>query len=350
MEISFELMITIINYAISSCSIIYYIYKGYTFLPKPCVFKCLIGQDTLIRICLLLISLFQSSYYFFVNQEGFFCKFLGCLDIFLDFSKMSISIILSMLISNDNAEVENRISDIKINIIHVVFSVLLPLAISIMALQWGEIAPINISFCYPTAPLFRILVFISFYFYYLVFFLIVVYIMKNSVLVNDSIEGKIKDKLKDSIRTYDPEPVQPDQSVQIEENQIKSDALVIRNRKIESNDCSNNTVSSSNDVLSDGKNKIKKTMIKFSLVQLLKLFILIVFVLNFFCERYLKHDELLYHIFVDSYLFKIVAILLENLSIPLFMYVFGNFVIGGNDPNNKCKSEIKVHDNKNENK
>ena len=181
MEISFELMITIINYAISSCSIIYYIYKGYTFLPKPCVFKCLIGQDTLIRICLLLISLFQSSYYFFVNQEGFFCKFLGCLDIFLDFSKMSISIILSMLISNDNAEVENRISDIKINIIHVVFSVLLPLAISIMALQWGEIAPINISFCYPTAPLFRILVFISFYFYYLVFFLIVVYIMKNLV-------------------------------------------------------------------------------------------------------------------------------------------------------------------------
>ena len=172
--------------------------------------------------------------------------------------------------------------------------------------------------------------------------------MKNSVLVNDSIEGKIKDKLKDSIRTYDPEPVQPDQDVQTEENQIKSDALVIRT--IESNDCSNNTVSSSNDVLSDGKNKIKKTMIKFSLVQLLKLFILIVFVLNFFCERYLKHDELLYHIFVDSYLFKIVAILLENLSIPLFMYVFGNFVIGGNDPNNKCEPEIKDFRNKNENK
>ena len=88
-------------------------------------------------------------------------------------------------------------------------------------------------------------------------------------------------------------------------------------------------------------------MIKFSLVQLLKLFILIVFVLNFFCERYLKHDELLYHIFVDSYLFKIVAILLENLSIPLFMYVLGNFVIGGNDPNNKCKPVIKVHKNEN---
>ena len=135
-------------------------------------------------------------------------------------------------------------------------------------------------------------------------------------------------------------------------NQIRDEIAfeIVRNRKIESNDCSNNTVSSSHDVLSDGKNKIKKTMIKFSLVQLLKLFILIVFVLNFFCERYLKHDELLYHIFVDSYLFKIVAILLENLSIPLFMYVFGNFVIGGNDPNNKCKPVVKVHDNKNENK
>lgn len=350
MEISFELMVTIINYAISSCSIIYYIYYGYFLFSKTRNFSCPIGQDTLIRICLLLISLFQSSYDFFVNQEGFFCYFLGCLDIFLDFSKMSISIILSLIISNDNVENENKISNTIINILHVVFSLLLPLAISMMALKWGEIAPINISFCYPTEPLFRIIVFFSFFFYYLVFFLIVIYIMKNSVLVFDSIENKeTKNELISSVQSS-PEPdqvnkIMKENDCQIIEREISSDGLVIQSKRNELNEPKENsqeTVNSTDGVLSEERKKIRETLIKFSLVQLLKLFILIVFVLNFFCERYLRHDELLYHIFVESYLFKIVAILIENISIPLFMYVFGNFVIGGNDLKNKTDFEISL--------
>ena len=86
-------------------------------------------------------------------------------------------------------------------------------------------------------------------------------------------------------------------------------------------------------------NKLVKSLFKYLLVQLLKFIILIVFVINFFCDSYLNRNYVLYRIFVDSPFYLIFSILIQNLSIPLFLLAFGFDVINGVDiTKNLCTS------------
>ena len=282
-------IIVIINYVISGLSISFYLFYWYCLIKKG-------GWEYNIQIktVLLLISFFQSSYYFFGKESdvSLKCTVFGVLDIALDFSKISVSIIIPLINARDKLTSDSGKVDTKnIIFLNALCSIVIPIILSLLSILLGEIAPINNSFCYATNKRFRIGLFTMFFVYYFAFFVL----MLKIGIDNKNALAKIK---------YDVEKHNSDSNIELQSGHA-----------------------------------LFKSLFKYLLVQLLKFIILIVFVINFFCDSYLNRNYVLYRIFVDSPFYLIFSILIQNLSIPLFLLAFGFDVINGVDiTKNLCTS------------
>ena len=113
-----------INYIISGLSIIVYIF--YTYLLLRIKLKNW-DYSLLIKAYLVFISFCQSLYYFFSPDNKTMCKLLGSFDIFLDYVKISLSINILLLNTNDKISMNININNKTIFIINFIFNFLVPL-------------------------------------------------------------------------------------------------------------------------------------------------------------------------------------------------------------------------------
>lgn len=274
-------IIVIINYVISGLSISFYLFYGYCIIKKnEWVYSIQI------KTVLLLISIFQSSYYFYGKESNpsLLCTIFGVLDIALDFSKISVSIIIPLINARDKLISDfYKVKTENIIFLNVLCSIVIPFILLLLSILLGDIAPINNSFCYASNKTFRIGLFTMFFIYYFAFFVLMLKIGTD----NKNALSKIQ---------YNIDKHNSDSNIELK----SGDALF-------------------------------RSLFRYLLVQFLKFIILIVFVINFFCDSYLNSKYALYRIFVGSPFYLIVSILVQNLSIPLFLLAFGFDVINGVD-------------------
>ena len=288
----------IINKIISSASIIVYLF--YTCLlikVKQCEYSLLI------KAYLVFISFGQSLYYFFSPENNTICKLLGSFDIFLDYVKISLSIIILLLNTNDKISINNNINNKTIFFINFITSFLIPFGFGVIVFFYGDIKKLHGSFCYPTNAYFRIITYVIYGIYYCAFFIMSVYI----------IHFKINKTLKE-------EAVLEEKRKQDQADDISVDESVIKNNI----------------------SQLKCSIICYFLIQFVKFFNCVIFLLNFLC---ISNNNVFFCSYVlGTTFFNIISFLVQNLTIPFFLLAFGLDNINGISLTNKVtqKTTMKV--------
>ena len=282
----------IVNYIISSVSIIVYVF--YTYLLLGIKIQNW-DYSILIKAYLVFISFCQSLYYFF-TPENTICKLLGSFDICLDYVKISLSIIILLLNTNDKLNISKNINNKTIFFINFIASFLIPFGFGVIVFFNGDIKKLHGSFCYPTNAYFRFFTYATYGIYYCVFFIItivILYKIKRESEDEEMKRGNLKDK----------------------------ESVIIDNILI-----------------------LMRSLIFYMLIQAVKMFTFIIFLLNFVCYQYPNRNIFFCKYIQDTRFYEVVAILILNLTIPFFLFAFGFDNINGISLTNalKPKEEVKV--------
>ena len=268
----------IINYIISVLSIIVYIfYTNLLLLLKIRNWD----YSILIKAYLVFISFCQSLYYFFTPENNTICKLLGSFDIFLDYVKISLSIIILLLNTNDKLKITKNIKVRTIILINFIASFLIPFGFGVIVYFYGEIKKLHGSFCYPTNIHLRFFTYATYGIYYCVFFIITIIILYK-------IKRESKDEEMKRVNSKDTESV------------------IINN------------------IL-----RLMRSLIFYMLIQAVKMFTFIVFLLNFVCSQYPNRNIFFCKYIQDNRFYEVVSILILNLTIPFFLLAFGFDNING---------------------
>ena len=273
-----------INYIISGLSIIVYIF--YTYLLLRIKLKNW-DYSLLIKAYLVFISFCQSLYYFFSPDNKTMCKLLGSFDIFLDYVKISLSINILLLNTNDKISMNININNKTIFIINFIFSFLIPLCFGEIVFFYGEIQKIQELFCYPMNETIRYFTYITHILYYCVFFVVSIYIFHFKI--NKTLN---EEAAKEEKRNQDTTDLSIDESV------IKANISLLK--------CS---------------------IISYLLIQCVKFFNCVIFLMNFMCGK--NHILFLCSYVKGTTFFNVISFLIQNLTIPFFLLAFGLDNING---------------------
>ena len=279
------------NYIISGVSIILYVF--YTTLLLLLKIRNW-DYSILIKAYLVFISFCQSLYYFFTPENNTICKLLGSFDIFLDYVKISLSIIILLLNTNDKLIITKNIKVRTIILINFIASFLIPFGFGVIVYFYGEIKKLHGSFCYPTNIHLRFFTYATYGIYYCVFFIITIIILYK-------IKRESKDEEMKRVNSKDTESV------------------IINN------------------IL-----RLMRSLIFYMLIQAVKMFTFIVFLLNFVCSQYPNRNIFFCKYIQDNRFYEVVSILILNLTIPFFLFAFGFDNINGKSLTNSIKYKTKM--------
>lgn len=137
----------------------------------------------IINIILLFSCIIQSSYYLlhkivgkeYLEIEGSsYCKLFGSINVYADYSKMSISIIKMLytfhayfdIFSDSTLESNQK----KLFVINFFASIVFPVVMGILTFLLGNVKLSNNNLCYHENHMYRVFVYIGFLIYYLIFF------------------------------------------------------------------------------------------------------------------------------------------------------------------------------------
>lgn len=143
----------------------------------------------IINIILLFSCIIQSSYYFLhkivgkeylVNNDDLgtsgssYCKFLGSINVYADYSKMSISIIKMLYTFHAYFDIflDSTLSSNqkKLFVINIFASLVFPVVMGILTFLLGNVKLSGNNLCYHENVTYRVIVYIGFLIYYLIFF------------------------------------------------------------------------------------------------------------------------------------------------------------------------------------
>lgn len=132
-----------------------------------------------INIILLVSCFLQSLVYplhtlHIPSDNSFYCNFLGSIDIISDYCKLSIAIIKTLTVFEDHVGIFegsniNR-KTLKLWIINISISVIFPLIMGVFSVFLGNTNKGHNGLCYPSNINFRLVIYIGFLIYYLIFF------------------------------------------------------------------------------------------------------------------------------------------------------------------------------------
>ena len=164
----------------------------------------------MINIMLLISCFLQSLYYPLheVSDNNIWCSFLGSIDICVDYCKLSLSIIKTIIIFHDYIDIFEG-SDIKgktykLWVINIGVSIILPLLVGILTFFLGNIGKTRNNLCYPNDLSYGVVVYIGFLTYYVFFFAlawtILVKIRNQTYPLLDSLNSNISFFTNDRVR------------------------------------------------------------------------------------------------------------------------------------------------------
>lgn len=127
----------------------------------------------LINLLLLMSCVLQSGYYILhlvlrTKEQNAFCTFLGSINVYADYSKMSISIIKILYIFFSESNIKNK--SLKLFVINVFASFIFPMVMGVLTYFFGDVQKKSNNLCYHSDLTYRVIVYIGFLIYYLFFF------------------------------------------------------------------------------------------------------------------------------------------------------------------------------------
>lgn len=238
------------------------------------------GIDTFINYLLCICCLTESVYYFLgINSGILICQIKGVLMIIADTMRMSIGLFKLLLLRNENysnlgIDKDPTTQDEFLSCMTCVFTIILPIILGLASLLLGNISYTSTSNCYPYNTGYKLIIYMSSTIYYFFFF----FILWEIVVKTKFYQEKLAYTLKEGSLSY----------ASINQTQTP----------------------------------IFNTLVWYGIVQALNFFLLLMFLVYLFLERFTEESFIL-HRFVGSTVYQVCALCLQSFLFLLFLIVYG---------------------------